>query len=289
MKHLFPDHGIGVGLRAPHMDRFVRGKPGSVGWVEVISENFMDWADRPARAARQTLSGVRLNCPMALHGVSMSLGSSDPLDVNYLKRLRDLISELDPLWVSDHLSWAGVGGMRFHDLLPMPYTAEALVWVSDRIDEVQNFLGRRILVENVSSYVRFQDSEMSEWEFLAAVSTRADCGILLDVNNVYVNSINHGFDPSDYLRAIPAHRVGQIHLAGHTRKDTYCVDTHDEPVCDAVWELYRLALRRIGPRSAMIERDANIPAWEELESELRIAARIREEEHGVARSATAAV
>jgi uncharacterized protein len=234
----------------------------------------------PGRSA-QLLEKVRARLPVVLHGVSLSIGSADSLDRGYLARLRELIHRIEPAWVSDHLCWTGVDGENLHDLMPLPYTHEALTHVVDRISAVQDTLGRRILIENVSSYVEFAHSEMQEWEFVREVLERADCGLLLDVNNIYVSSVNHGFDPVKYLRAIPANRVAQIHLAGHTRKDGYLIDTHDHPVCPEVWDLYRLAVREFGLVSAMIERDAEIPDWDTLDAEVRMIGRIRDEERAI--------
>jgi uncharacterized protein (UPF0276 family) len=203
-----------------------------------------------------------------MHGVSMSIGSTAPLNRDYLAQVKALATRIEPRWISDHLCWTGVAGKNMHDLLPLPYTDEALAHVVGRVRAVQDILGRRILLENVSSYVTFRDSRLSEWEFLRAVAEEADCLILLDVNNIYVSSINHEFDPLDYLNAIPVERVQQIHLAGHENHGDYLIDTHDHPVPDPVWELYAAAVRRFGNVSAMIERDANIPPLEELCREL---------------------
>jgi uncharacterized protein (UPF0276 family) len=203
-----------------------------------------------------------------MHGVSLSIGATDPLDREYLKQLRALAARIEPRWISDHLCWTGAHGLNAHDLLPLPYTGEALKHVAARVGQVQDFLGRRILLENVSSYVSYPESEMSEWEFLREVAARADCLILLDVNNIYVSSVNHEFDPRAYLDAMPAERVWQFHLAGHRNHGDYIIDTHDEPVIDPVWELYEAAVRRFGRVSTMIERDDNIPPLPELVAEL---------------------
>jgi len=235
-----------------------------VDWFEIISENYMVEGGKPL----DYLSRIREHYPMVMHGVSMSIGSTEPLNFDYLKQLKALIQQVEPAWFSDHLCWSGIDGERLHDLLPLPYTEEALNHVVERVKQVQDFLGRRILLENVSSYVSYKESTLSEWEFFRAVAERADCLMLLDVNNIYVSSFNHEFDPLDYLDAIPPGRVQQIHIAGHRNYGDYIIDTHDEPVIDPVWELYRQALRRLGPVSTMIERDDNIPPLAELLAEL---------------------
>lgn len=203
-----------------------------------------------------------------MHGVSLSLGSTDPLSQTYLKSLKKLTDQVQPLWISDHLSWTSYEGQHLHDLLPLPYTEEAIRHVVERIKQVQDFIGERILLENLSSYVEFESSEMPEWQFLSEIAHRADCGILLDVNNVYVSSRNHGFDPIQYLENIPLERVGQIHLAGHSVVGKYLIDTHDAPVCPEVWELYRWTTQNLGAVTTMIERDKNIPALGDLIKEL---------------------
>jgi uncharacterized protein (UPF0276 family) len=210
---------------------------------------------------------------MVLHGVSMSIGSAQALDRTYLEQLKALARRIEPEWISDHLCWTGVGGKNLHDLMPLPYTDEALKHVAARVRTVQDILGRRILLENVSSYVTFRDSRLTEWDFLRTVAEEADCLILLDVNNIYVSSINHEFDPREYLRAIPVERVQQMHLAGHQNHGDYLIDTHDHPVSDPVWALYADAVRRFGRISTMIERDANIPPLGELQDELMAARR----------------
>jgi uncharacterized protein len=251
-----PYLGHGVGLRTTHFPRVLDGTA-RVDWFEAISENFMIDGGRPLAV----LERARASCPMVLHGVSLSLGSTDPLSKRYLHALRALVDRVAPAWVSDHLCWGSVGGRYAHDLLPLPYTQEALEHVVRRVETVQDRLGRQILIENVSSYLTFAHSAMPEWEFLAAVAERADCGILLDVNNVYVSAVNHGFDAARYVLAMPPDRVGQIHLAGHSDKGTYLLDTHDGHVVPAVWDLYRLAVRRCGRVSTLIEWDDRIPEW----------------------------
>jgi hypothetical protein len=205
---------------------------------------------------------------MVMHGVSMSIGSTEPLDFNYLKKLKALIKRVEPAWFSDHLCWTGVDGINLHDLMPLPYTEEAVQHVAERVSQVQDYMGRRMLLENVSSYVSYSDSQMSEWEFLSAVSERADCLILLDINNIYVSAYNHNFDASSYLNAVPAERVYQIHLAGHTHENDLIIDTHDHPIADPVFELYAAAVQRFGRVSTMVERDDNIPPLAELLAEL---------------------
>ncbi|HKJ76504.1 MAG TPA: DUF692 domain-containing protein, partial [Gammaproteobacteria bacterium] len=255
--------GYGLGLRRQHYQEVLATRP-AVDWFEAISENYMDAGGPP----RYYLARVREHYPVVLHGVSLSIGSVDPLNPEYLRRLKRLIAEIEPAWVSDHLCWTGVDHTNLHDLMPLPYTEEAVRHVADRVARVQDFLGRRILLENVSSYVRYTVSEMTEEEFLAAIAEQADCLILLDINNIYVSAYNHGFDPHDYLRAIPAQRVRQFHLAGHTNNGDHLVDTHDHPIADPVWRLYADAVHRFGPVSTMIERDDRIPPLSELLAEL---------------------
>lgn len=279
MSSSFKDLGIGVGLRAQHYEHFLTTPPKSVSWVEVISENHMAWQTQPVGRPLQTLLKVRRHLPVALHGVSLSIGSADPINKNYLTHLNELIDRVEPSIVSDHLCWTGVNGTNLHDLLPLPYTQSVLKHVASKINQVQDFLGRQILIENPSSYLQFKQSEMTEWQFMAELSKLADCGLLLDVNNVYVSSVNHGFDPLEYLSAIPKERVGQIHLAGHSNKGSHLIDTHDHPVCKEVWELYRWVCRHFGQKTTMVERDDNIPEWQELEQELVHAAEVRKEGH----------
>ena len=265
----FPALGYGVGLRTPHYAYVLEQRP-AVDWFEVISENFMVAGGRPLH----TLARVRSEYPVVLHGVSLSIGSVDPLDRDYLSRLRALADRIEPAWVSDHLCWTGVGGHTTHDLLPLPYTEEALGHVVTRVCQVQDALGRQIALENVSSYLTFCDSALSEWEFLGAVAERADCAILLDVNNIYVSARNHGFDAQAYLAGVPADRIVQFHLAGHSDHGTHLLDTHDHPVCDAVWSLYAEAVRRFGPISTLIEWDDHIPTFDRLLGEAQHAAEL---------------
>lgn len=258
-----PYLGFGLGLRVEHYETLLE-KPGGVEWLEVVSENYMVPGGRPLA----WLEKFRERFPLVMHGVSMSIGSTDPLDRDYLDRLAALARRVEPAWVSDHLCWTGVQGVNLHDLMPLPYTEEALAHVVDRVRRVQDVLGRRILLENVSSYVTYADSQLTEWEFLAAVAERADCLILLDINNIYVSAHNHGFSPLAYLDGIPAARVQQFHLAGHEHGEQLIIDTHDAPIVHPVWDLYIEAIRRYGRVSTMIERDDHIPPLEELLVEL---------------------
>ncbi len=260
---MFPRLGFGLGLRPPHYQDVLDGSP-RVDWWEVISENFLVAGGNPRRMLREVCE----RWPVALHGVSLSIGSVDPVDDDYLGQLAALADEVRPPIVSDHLCWSALGGHSAHDLWPLPYTEEALALVIDKVSRVQDRLGRRILLENPSSYVTFAASQLSEAEFLAEVARRADCGILLDVNNVYVSSTNHGWDPAAYLAAIPTERVGQIHLAGHSDHGSHLLDTHDHPICEAVWALYGDAVARFGAVTTMVERDDHIPPLEELVDEL---------------------
>ncbi len=276
-KPYFQDLGVGVGLRAPFFSQFLRKIPKPVSWVEVVTENYLPWNDGNHLYPKSRLEKIRQEVPIVLHGVSLSLGSADPIDKNYLKRLKALVDELQPAIVSDHLCWTSFRGKNYFDLYPLPYTREVARHVIQKIQEVQEFLGRRILVENLSSYLEFKDSEMTEWEFLAEVLRGADCGLLLDVNNVYVSACNHHFDPHEYISALPAAQIGQIHLAGHSVLKNFLIDTHDAPVCAQVWDLYRWTLEQIGMRSTMLERDGNIPDWATLALELREIEAIRNE------------
>ena len=255
--------GFGLGLRPVHYAEILEGQP-RVDWFEAISENYMVPGGRPLHM----LMRVRERWPVALHGVSLSVGSTDPLDLAYLDRLKALAERVEPAWISDHLCWTGVNGVNLHDLLPLPYTEEALDHVVSRVAQIQERLGRQILLENVSSYVTFAHSAVPEWEFLAEVARRADCLLLLDVNNIHVSAFNNEFDPIAYLDAVPAERVRQIHLAGHENHGTHIIDTHDHPVIDPVWTLYGEAVRRFGAVATMIERDDHIPPLAELEREL---------------------
>jgi uncharacterized protein len=273
-----PRLGYGIGLRTPHYAD-VLASGAAVDWFEVISENFMAPGGNPRRVLRE----VRERWPVVLHGVSLSLGSVDPLDADYLDGLAALAAEIEPSLVSDHLCWGSHGGRYAHDLLPLPFTEEALEHVSGRVLRVQDRLKRRILVENVSSYVAFTQSTMTEWQFLAALAERADCGILLDVNNVFVSAHNHGFDARAFLEGLPVGRVGQLHLAGHSQAGALLLDTHDHPVRDEVWDLFRLAVARFGEVATLIEWDDKIPPLPRLVDECARAAAVAAEVAGAAR------
>jgi uncharacterized protein len=265
--------GHGIGLRPPHHQAVLDGAP-AVDWFEVITENFMVEGGN----ARRVLRAVRERWPVVLHGVSLSLGSVDPLDEEYLARLARLTREIEPAYVSDHLCWNRLGGHTAHDLWPLPFTEEAVALVAARVARVQDRLGRRILVENVSRYVAFRHDEMSEWEFLSALAERADCGLLLDVNNAYVSGRNLGFDPARLCDGVPAERIGQIHLAGFQDLGTHLLDSHDHPVADEVWALYRRVVRRAGPVPTLIEWDDDIPPLERLVQEASRARQAEAEE-----------
>ena len=263
---------FGLGLRPEHYEE-IAASPGRVSWFEALSENYMV----PGGGPVYWLERIRRDYPMALHGVSLSIGSIDPLDERYLGDLKALADRVQPMWVSDHLCFTGLRGTNMHDLLPLPYTEEALDHVAERVKRVQDFLGRRLVLENVSSYVTYAASELSEWEFIAELSRRADCDILLDVNNVFVSAFNHEFDPLAFLRGMPAARVRQFHLAGHTHKGTHIIDTHDHPIVPGVWELYEEAVRLFPGVPTMIERDADIPPYAEVLAELDVARSIAAE------------
>jgi uncharacterized protein len=258
--------GFGLGLRTPHYEALL-SESHAIDWLEIITENYLVPGGKPLHY----LERIRERFPVVMHGVSLSIGSSDPIDAEYLKLVRFLASRIEPHWISDHLCWTGVDGRNLHDLLPLPYTEEALSAVVSRVGQVQDALGRQILLENVSSYLTFHASAMSEWEFLREVAQRADCKILLDINNIYVSSVNHGFDPAEYLQAMPASRVRQLHLAGHSDMGGHLIDTHDHPIAPAVWDLYAKAVMQFGDVPTMIERDDNIPALDELVAELDMA------------------
>lgn len=270
--------GFGLGLRPDHYPDFLSGVQ-PVDWLEIISENYMVPGGRPLAM----LDAIRADYPVVMHGVSLSIGSAEPLDMDYLGQLKALADRVEPLWVSDHLCWTGINAHNSHDLLPLPYDAPALDCVVDNISRVQDYLGRRILIENPSSYVTFRSSDRSEWDFLAEMATRADCLLLLDVNNIYVSARNHGFHPHDYLVGLPAGRIQQVHLAGHSDMGDYVIDTHDADVCDAVWDLYADACGMFGPVATMIERDDDIPPLADLLIELdrarAVAARMFEPYH----------
>ena len=259
-----PFLGFGLGLRAEHYQDILDQKPQNIDWLEILTENYMIDGGKPL----YFLDAIREHYPMVMHGVSMSLGSTDELDYDYLKKLKQLINRIEPEWFSDHLCWTGVDNKNMHDLLPLPYTEEAVNHLADRIARVQDFVGRQMLIENLSSYITYREDSMTEWEFLSAIAERADCYLLLDVNNIYVSSYNHHFDPLDYLDGINKDRVWQHHLAGHTNDGNLIIDTHDQDIIDPVWNLYEETAQRLGPVSTMIERDGNIPPLEDVLIEL---------------------
>lgn len=256
-------------MRPKHYTEVMETRPG-IDWFEIISENFMVRGGRPLHV----LERVRADYPVVMHGVSLSIGSVDPLNEEYLRDLKALADRVQPAWISDHLCWTGAGGRNLHDLLPLPYTEEAVRHVAERVRRVQDFLGRPILLENVSSYLTFESSALREWEFLTAVVETADCGILLDVNNIFVSAFNHGFDGDEYLAGVPRQRVVQFHLAGHSDRGRYLLDTHDHAVRAEVWELYAKAVRRFGLISTLIEWDDRIPELWRLQAEARQAAAV---------------
>lgn len=258
--------GFGLGLRTEHYNAILETKP-TVDWFEALSENYMIPGGRPL----DFLDKIRAHYPMVMHGVSLSIGSTTAFNQDYLRDLKKLANRIEPAWISDHLCWTGVHGQNSHDLLPLPYTEETVKHVVERIKIVQDFLGRQILIENVSSYASYIDSSMTEWEFITEIAYQADCLLLLDVNNIYVSSYNHNFDPQAFIDGVPASRVQQIHLAGHQNNGDYIIDTHDAPVIDPVWDLYSYAISRFGEVSTMIERDDHIPTLEILVEELQIA------------------
>lgn len=267
LDRITPFRGFGLGMRTPHYPAYLAGEA-PVDFVEVISENFMGDGGRPLH----TIDQIREIYPVAMHGVSMSVGSADGLNSEYLTKLKKLAQRIGPLWVSDHLCWTGIDGFNSHDLLPLPYTQEALSIVAANINHAQDFLERPMLIENPSSYLTFADDAMTEWEFLNELVDRTGCYLLLDINNIYVSGTNHGFDPQIYLDAIPPDRVRQIHLAGHSDgREGLLIDTHDQPVPDPVWSLYAQIIERFGDVAVMIERDDDIPPLEELLAELALA------------------
>ncbi|MGI2037069.1 MNIO family bufferin maturase [Shewanella frigidimarina] len=255
--------GFGLGLRTDHFEYILQHQP-DIDWFEVLSENYLVAGGKP----RYYLEAIAEQYPVVMHGVSMSIGSTDPLDMDYLKALKKLSNDIQPQWISDHICWTSIHGVNSHDLLPLPYTEETVNHVAQRVRQVQDVLGRRILLENVSSYLSYQDSTMDEWDFLSQVAEAADCLVLLDINNIYVSARNHHFNPLDYLKKIDPRRVQQFHLAGHSDFGDYVIDTHDHDVPPSVWTLYQAALERFGAVSTMIERDANIPEFPTLYNEL---------------------
>ena len=272
MKNKLPFLGFGLGLRTDHYQDVLNLKP-DIDWFEIITENYLIPGGKPLHF----LEKIRHDYPVVIHGVAMSIGGSDPINFEYLNSVKNLANNIEAQWVSDHLCWTNYGGHNSHDLLPLPYSEEALNHVVNRINKIQDYLGRQILLENVSSYVDFVESEIPEWEFLSLVAKKSGCYLLLDVNNVYVSAFNHQFDPEVYIDSLPGAHIQQIHLAGHTNCGTHIIDTHDDAIIDEVWDLYRHTIKRFGQISTMIERDDNIPPLEELMTELGYAKRCCDE------------
>jgi uncharacterized protein (UPF0276 family) len=267
MSLLTPSLGFGLGLRTPHIEEIIQTQPKAINWLEIITENYLVSGGKPL----YYLNKIREIYPLVMHGVSLSIGSTDPINWEYLNKVKKLKNNIQAKWVSDHLCWGGIQRKNLHDLLPLPYTEEALNHVVTKIKQVQEFLGQRLVIENVSSYISYEHSVLSEWEFLAEITIQADCLLLLDINNIYVSSFNHGFSPDLYLQAIPKDRVQQFHLAGHANFGDHIVDTHDHPIIDSVWDLYEKAVKLFPETSTMIERDAHIPPLADLIAELNFA------------------
>ncbi|MDR3735828.1 MAG: DUF692 domain-containing protein [Acidobacteriaceae bacterium] len=280
----FTDYGVGIGLRIPHYVHILENKP-VCDWFEIISENYMIDGGRPL----QVLDAILEQYKVVQHGVSMYFGSAGQLDAEHLKRLKELTKRTKTPWLSDHLCWGSVDGRYTHDLLPMPYTWEAVKTTADKIRQVQDYCELPVVVENVSSYAEFHASEMNEWEFLNEVVERADCGILLDVNNIYVSSQNHSFDPMDYVNAVPAERVAQIHIAGHSKYQKYILDTHDHAPIEPVWQLYARAIERSGPTATLLEWDDKIPLFDEVHGEAMKAQKFLDDARAKSATATLAV
>lgn len=266
-----PSLGMGLGLRPEHYSHILEHFP-AVEWFEILTENYLVDGGNPL----YYLNKIREKYPIVMHGVSLSIGSADPLNLDYLKKVKSLADRIEPEWISDHLCWTGVHQRNMHDLLPLSYNEKVLQHVVERVKYVQDFYNRQILLENVSSYITYKESEITEWEFISEIANRADCLILLDINNVYVSGYNHGFDPEVYINNIPVNRVQQFHLAGHLNCDDYIIDTHDSPIITEVWELYAKAIKRFGNISTMIERDDHIPSFDELWQELDYAKLIKQ-------------
>lgn len=269
-----PFLGFGMGLRTEHYTDILEGNP-PIDWFEILSENYLVPGGRPLAILEQ----IAERYPVVMHGVSMSIASTQSLDMNYLQELKILANRIKPKWISDHLCWTGVHGVNLHDLLPFPYTSEALDHIVNRVNKVQDFLDAPLALENVSTYVSFEQSEMTEWDFIKELTIRTGCWLLLDINNVFVSSFNHEFDAREFIDGIPSDRVVQFHMAGHSDHETYIVDTHDAPISDEVWDLYRHALKRFGPVSTIIERDDNIPPLADMLPELEKIRRIGCEVH----------
>lgn len=267
-----PFLGFGLGLRPDYYEEILEQKP-DLDWFEILTENYLVPGGKPL----YYLEKIREHYPVVMHGVSLSIGSTDPLDVDYLKQLKELAIQVEPAWISDHLCWTGVEGLNMHDLLPIPYTQQAIRHIVERIQQVQDFLGRPILIENVSSYLTYKQSELTEWDFIVEIINQAGCYVLLDVNNIYVSSVNHQFNPMDYINAMPAERVAQIHLAGHSNHGDYIIDTHDAPIIQPVWDLYAATIKRLGNISTMVERDDNMPELAELLGEVHRAKQITQQ------------
>lgn len=269
----FEDLGLGIGLRTTHFAHILGQHP-KIGFFEILTENFLDTGGRPLHILDQ----VAALYPIVMHGVSLSIGSTDPLNFDYLSKVKALADRTKARWVSDHVCWTGAIGRNTHDLLPLPYTEKTLRHVVDRIKIVQDVLGRPLVLENPSTYLEFVPSQMTEWEFIVRMAESADCGLLVDVNNVYVSAFNHGFDPEDYVDAIPGDRVCHYHLAGHTHKGTHILDTHSDHVVDPVWDLFGHTLRHVGLRSTLLEWDAKIPPFEVVHAEVQKAQIWRDQE-----------
>lgn len=266
----YPALGFGLGLRCPHYDEILETRPKAVDWFEIISENFID----AHHGYWEFLAELRKNYPIIMHGVSLNIGSPDALNKTYLQKLKKLADFLQPPWFSDHLCWTGVNAHNTHDLLPLPYTKQTLEYIIERAKQVQDFMERPFIIENPSSYLSFNDSTMSEWEFLITLAEKADCGVLLDVNNIFVSSFNHDFDAKKYIDAVPANRIAQVHLAGHHNFGTHIIDTHDDFVVDGVWELYKYTIETKGIKTTMVEWDDNIPDFSVLLEEINKARNI---------------
>jgi uncharacterized protein (UPF0276 family) len=269
----YPDLGLGVGLRTAHFAHILAKRP-EIGFFEVLTENFLDTCGRPI----YILDQIAERYPLVMHGVSLSIGSTDSLDLEYLRKVKDLARRTRAVWVSDHVCWTGVLGRNTHDLLPLPYTEASLRHTVARVRTVQDFLERPLVLENPSTYLEFTPSAMTEWGFVARLAEEADCGLLFDVNNVYVSAFNHRYDPRAYIDAIPAERVCQYHLAGHTHKGTHILDTHSDHVVDPVWELFGHTVRHVGLRATLLEWDASIPPFEVVHAEVLKARAWREQE-----------